>query len=173
MGEKAVSYTHLDVYKSQLHDREMIPQVVLDDDKRTGKSGAQASKQTAVSLTQKLLSSGIPTGHRPQDRKDVQAAAPMPDSAKQRSTDMVNLYKSRPVRSTIISSQGVENSINKPTVQSCLLYTSLLRRWTACGLPKQSLPVTLHFPKPANDQKRRYRHGYQTKPAEKETESCH
>lgn len=42
-----------------LHDREMIPQVVLDDDKRTGKSDAQASKQTAVSLTQKLLSSGI------------------------------------------------------------------------------------------------------------------
>ena len=100
-----------------LHDREMIPQVVLDDDKRTGKSDAQASKQTAVSLTQKLLSSGIPTGHRQQERKDVQAAAPMPDSAKQRSTDMVNLYKSRPVRSTTTSSQSTENSINKPTIQ--------------------------------------------------------
>ena len=101
-----------------LHDREMIPQVVLDDDKRTGKSGAQASKQTAVSLTQKLLSSGIPTGHRQQERKDVQAAAPMPDSAKQRSTDMVNLYKSRPTRSTAISNQSTENSINKPTVRA-------------------------------------------------------
>ena len=100
-----------------LHDREMIPQVVLDDDKRTGKSGAQASKQTAVSLTQKLLSSGIPTGHRQQERKDVQAAAPMPDSAKQRSTDMVNLCKSRPVRSTTTSSQSAENSINKPTIR--------------------------------------------------------
>lgn len=97
-----------------LHDREMIPQVVLDDDKRTEKSGAQASKQTAVSLTQKLLSSGIPTGHRQQERKD----APMPDSAKQRSTDMVNLYKSRPVRSTTTSSQSVENSINKPTIRA-------------------------------------------------------
>ena len=101
-----------------LHDREMIPQVVLDDDKRTGKSGAQASKQTAVSLTQKLLSSGIPTGHRQQERKDVQAAAPMPDSAKRRSTDMVNLYKSRPVRSTTTSSQSTENSINKPAIQT-------------------------------------------------------
>ena len=101
-----------------LHDREMIPQVVLDDDKRTEKSGAQASKQTAVSLTQKLLSSGIPTGHRQQERKDVQAAAPMPDSAKQRSTDMVNLYKSRPARSTAISNQSTENSINKPTVRA-------------------------------------------------------
>lgn len=101
-----------------LHDREMIPQVVLDDDKRTGKSDAQASEQTAVSLTQKLLSSGIPTGHRQQERKDVQAAAPMPDSAKQRSTDMVNLYKSRPVRSTTTNSQSAESSINKPTVRA-------------------------------------------------------
>ena len=114
-----------------LHDREMIPQVVLDDDKRTGKSDAQASKQTAVSLTQKLLSSGIPTGHRQQERKDVQAAAPMPDSTKQRSTDMVNLYKSRPVRSTTTSSQSAENSINKPTIRA--LTNKVNTFDTACG----------------------------------------
>ena len=41
----------------------------------------------------------------------------MPDSAKQRSTDMVNLCKSRPVRSTTTSSQSAENSINKPTIR--------------------------------------------------------
>lgn len=31
---------------------------------------------------------------------------------------MVNLYKSRPVRSTTTSSQSVENSINKPTIRA-------------------------------------------------------
>ncbi len=98
-----------------LHDREMIPQVVLDDDKKTGESAAQ---QTAASLTQKLLSSGILTGHRQQERRDTPAAAPMPDSAKQRSTDMVNLYKNRPSRSTDVTGQTVEKSVNKPIVQA-------------------------------------------------------
>ena len=42
----------------------------------------------------------------------------MPDSAKRRSTDMVNLCKSRPVRSTTTSSQSTENSINKPAIQT-------------------------------------------------------
>lgn len=97
-----------------LHDREMIPQVVLDDDKKAGESAAQ---QTAASLTQKLLSSGILTGHRQQERRDTPAAAPMPDSAKQRSTDMVNLYKNRPVRSTDVTGQTAEKSVNKPVVR--------------------------------------------------------
>lgn len=101
-----------------LHDREMIPQVALDDDKKAGKSDAKASKQTAVSLTQKLLSSGILTEHRQQERRDAPAAAPMPDSARQRSTEMVNLYKNRPVGSMTISGQNVENSINKPIIRT-------------------------------------------------------
>ena len=98
-----------------LHDREMIPQVVLDDDKKAGESAAH---QTAASLTQKLLTSGILTGHRQQERRDTPAAAPMPDSAKQRSTDMVNLYKNRPARSTDVTGQTVEKSVNKPVVRT-------------------------------------------------------
>lgn len=98
-----------------LHDREMIPQVVLDDDKKTGESAAQ---QTAASLTQKLLSSGISTGHRQQERRDTPAAAPMPDSAKQRSTDMVNLYKNRPAGSRAVTGQTAEKSVNKPVVRT-------------------------------------------------------
>ena len=128
----------------------MIPQVVLDDDKRTEKSGAQASKQTAVSLTQKLLSSGIPTGHRQQERKDVQAAAPMPDSAKQQSTDMVNLYKSRPVRSTTTSSQSAENSINKPTIRALTnkvnTFDTAVEGLPTKGQRKNLLPA-IRFPK--------------------------
>ena len=97
-----------------LHDREMIPQVVLDDDKKTGESAAQ---QTVASLTQKLLSSGILTGHRQQERRDT-PAAPMPDSAKQRSTDMVNLYKTRPAESRVVTGQTVEKSVNKPVART-------------------------------------------------------
>lgn len=98
-----------------LHNREMIPQVVLDDDKKPGESAAH---QTAASLTQKLLSSGILTGHRQQERRDTPAAAPMPDSAKQRSTDMVNLYKNRPAGSTDVTGQTAEKSVNKPVVRT-------------------------------------------------------